>query len=140
VPPINPLFPNNKRRNKEQQAQLVGWNQNKDQAQQERADGQRVPSDDDKNHHPCKIGILEDFGFRKLTRQKMSYFLPQDVLADILARLPFKTILQCRCVSKTWYSLISRSTSPLITSTKPPRPRTVTSFYFGIALGNQMGK
>jgi hypothetical protein len=24
VPPINPLFPNNKRRNKEQQAQLVG--------------------------------------------------------------------------------------------------------------------
>jgi len=110
VPPINPLFPNNKRRNKEQQAQLVGWNQNKDQAQQERADGQRVPSDDDKNHHPCKIGILEDFGFRKLTRQKMSYFLPQDVLTDILARLPFKTILQCRCVSKTWYSLISRST------------------------------
>ncbi|KAI5603697.1 hypothetical protein POPTR_001G262900v4 [Populus trichocarpa] len=40
----------------------------------------------------------------------MSYFLPQDVLTDILARLPFKTILQCRCVSKTWYSLISRST------------------------------
>ncbi|XP_061955277.1 F-box protein CPR1-like [Populus nigra] len=40
----------------------------------------------------------------------MSYFLPQDMLTGILARLPFKTILQCRCVSKTWYSLISRST------------------------------
>uniref|UniRef100_A0A6M2EQ14 F-box domain-containing protein n=1 Tax=Populus davidiana TaxID=266767 RepID=A0A6M2EQ14_9ROSI len=40
----------------------------------------------------------------------MSSFLPQDVLTDILARLPFKTILQCRCVSKTWYSLISSTT------------------------------
>ncbi|KAJ6948410.1 hypothetical protein NC651_002678 [Populus alba x Populus x berolinensis] len=40
----------------------------------------------------------------------MSSFLPQDVLTDILARLPLKTILQCRCVSKTWYSLISSTT------------------------------
>ncbi|KAJ7012937.1 F-box protein CPR1-like [Populus alba x Populus x berolinensis] len=40
----------------------------------------------------------------------MSSFLPQDVLTDILARLPFKKILQCRCVSKTWYSLISSTT------------------------------
>ncbi|CAK7345812.1 unnamed protein product [Dovyalis caffra] len=37
----------------------------------------------------------------------MSDYLPEDILLNILARLPVKTLLQFRCVSKTWYSLIT---------------------------------
>ncbi|KAF2293426.1 hypothetical protein GH714_001649 [Hevea brasiliensis] len=37
----------------------------------------------------------------------MSDHLPQELLAEILSRLPVKSILICRCVSKTWYSLIT---------------------------------
>ncbi|XP_021666818.2 F-box protein CPR1-like [Hevea brasiliensis] len=37
----------------------------------------------------------------------MSDHLPQELLAGILSRLPVKSILICRCVSKTWYSLIT---------------------------------
>uniref|UniRef100_A0A2N9GQV7 F-box domain-containing protein n=1 Tax=Fagus sylvatica TaxID=28930 RepID=A0A2N9GQV7_FAGSY len=32
--------------------------------------------------------------------------LPQTIVIDILTRLPFKTIFSCRCVSKTWLSLV----------------------------------
>ncbi|XP_059630709.1 F-box protein At3g07870-like [Cornus florida] len=44
----------------------------------------------------------------------MSDFLPSDVLIDVLARLPVKTIVQCTCVCKSWYSLL---TSPSFITT-----------------------
>ncbi|KAJ9174519.1 hypothetical protein P3X46_013156 [Hevea brasiliensis] len=37
----------------------------------------------------------------------MSDYLPPEVLLEILVRLPAKSLLQCSCVSKLWYSLIS---------------------------------
>lgn len=33
-------------------------------------------------------------------------YLPEDVMLDILLRLPVKTLLQFKCVSKHWYTLI----------------------------------
>ncbi|XP_059660424.1 F-box protein CPR1-like [Cornus florida] len=37
----------------------------------------------------------------------MSDYLPQETLVDIFTRLPIKTLLQIRCVCKTWYALIN---------------------------------
>ncbi|XP_058006578.1 F-box/kelch-repeat protein At3g23880-like [Hevea brasiliensis] len=37
----------------------------------------------------------------------MSDHLTRELLEEILSRLPVKSILICRCVSKTWYSLIT---------------------------------
>ncbi|KAK1567325.1 hypothetical protein Q3G72_010888 [Acer saccharum] len=33
--------------------------------------------------------------------------LPLPILIDILSRLPVKTILQCKCVCRTWFNLLS---------------------------------
>ncbi|XP_062162172.1 F-box/kelch-repeat protein At3g06240-like [Alnus glutinosa] len=38
----------------------------------------------------------------------MSNSLPNEVIAKILSRLPVKSVIRFRCVSKTWCSLISR--------------------------------
>ncbi|KAF5751171.1 hypothetical protein HS088_TW02G00181 [Tripterygium wilfordii] len=37
----------------------------------------------------------------------MSDYVPQEVLFEILLRVPVKSLLRCRCVCKSWYSLIS---------------------------------
>uniref|UniRef100_A0A5B6ZDP7 F-box domain-containing protein n=1 Tax=Davidia involucrata TaxID=16924 RepID=A0A5B6ZDP7_DAVIN len=37
----------------------------------------------------------------------MSDFIHPDVLIDILTRLPIKTLMQCACVCKSWYSLLT---------------------------------
>ncbi|XP_059661225.1 F-box/kelch-repeat protein At3g06240-like isoform X1 [Cornus florida] len=44
----------------------------------------------------------------------MSDYLPQETLVDIFTRLPIKTLLQIRCVCKTWYALIN---SPIFITT-----------------------
>ncbi|XP_023892016.1 F-box/kelch-repeat protein At3g23880 [Quercus suber] len=43
---------------------------------------------------------------RRIFRQKKDH-LPHDIVLIILARLPVKSVLRFRCVSKTWYSSIA---------------------------------
>lgn len=38
------------------------------------------------------------------------YDLPKELLAEILKRLPVKYILRCRCVQRSWHSLIQSPT------------------------------
>jgi hypothetical protein len=51
--------------------------------------------------------------FTKLKKTKLpkmatkSVHLPHEVITEILLRLPVKTILRCKCVCKSWLSLIS---------------------------------
>ena len=37
----------------------------------------------------------------------MSVCIPEDVLVDVLARLPIETIVRCKLVCKSWFSLIT---------------------------------
>ncbi|XP_047259586.1 uncharacterized protein LOC124892305 [Capsicum annuum] len=37
----------------------------------------------------------------------MSDYLPKELMIDIFTRLPIKSILQCRSVCRSWYSLIN---------------------------------
>ena len=39
--------------------------------------------------------------------EKTSEFLPHDLLIQVPLRLPAKSLLRFRCVSKSWFSLIS---------------------------------
>ncbi|KAL4616219.1 hypothetical protein ACB092_07G182700 [Castanea dentata] len=43
---------------------------------------------------------------RRILRQNKNH-LPHDIVLNILARLPVKSVLRFRCVSKTWYSSIA---------------------------------
>ncbi|KAF5194937.1 F-box protein [Thalictrum thalictroides] len=44
----------------------------------------------------------------------MERLLPLDIIMDIFSRLPIKTILQCKCVCKNWFNIISNPTFSIV--------------------------
>ncbi|XP_071940049.1 F-box/kelch-repeat protein At3g23880-like [Coffea arabica] len=55
-------------------------------------------------------------------------FVPDEVLEDILTRLPVKSVLRFRCVSKSWFALISSQHAALssaITATAETTPTNI---------------
>ncbi|OVA04118.1 F-box domain [Macleaya cordata] len=41
-----------------------------------------------------------------MKKKKYYFFLPEEIIIDILSRLPVKSVLQCRLVCKAWRSLV----------------------------------
>ncbi|XP_058742029.1 F-box/kelch-repeat protein At3g23880-like [Vicia villosa] len=57
-----------------------------------------------------------------------SVHLPQELVVEILLRLPVKTVLRCKCVCKSWLSLISNphfATSHFQLAATPPTERLI---------------
>ncbi|KAF6154050.1 hypothetical protein GIB67_018972 [Kingdonia uniflora] len=40
-------------------------------------------------------------------REEMGFHLPQEIITDILSRLPAKSVGRCKCVSKVWLNFVS---------------------------------
>ena len=63
---------------------------------------------------------------RSKEKNKCEY-LPEEVISEILCRLPVKSIMQCSCVCKLWYSLIRNPnfiTTHLKTTLSSSNPNT----------------
>ncbi|KAI8530801.1 hypothetical protein RHMOL_Rhmol11G0087700 [Rhododendron molle] len=56
-------------------------------------------------------------------RRPDDHHLPNDVLIEILTRLPVKSLLRSKCVCKNWYDLIQNRTRSLPPS-KAPRQKS----------------
>ncbi|XP_058202842.1 F-box protein At5g07610-like [Rhododendron vialii] len=55
-----------------------------------------------------------------------------DLLTEILLRLPAKSAIRFKCVSKQWLSLVSESQFSINHSTRNPRPSSTSGLYFYI--------
>ncbi|XP_022889962.1 uncharacterized protein LOC111405359 [Olea europaea var. sylvestris] len=56
--------------------------------------------------------------------------LPEDILMEILCRVPDKPLVRLKCLSKPCYFLISRLCIPIMSSPPTARPRHVVGLYF----------
>ncbi|CAA2990165.1 F-box At5g07610-like [Olea europaea subsp. europaea] len=55
--------------------------------------------------------------------------LPEDILMEILCRVPDKPLVRLKCLSKAWYFLISQLCIPIMSSPRTARPRPVVGLY-----------
>ncbi|GAB2248271.1 hypothetical protein Droror1_Dr00008153 [Drosera rotundifolia] len=58
--------------------------------------------------HADKASIFRhsDEGLQKIKKQKWDMYFPIELITNIIARLPVKTLLRFRCVSTTWHDVI----------------------------------
>ncbi|CAN6244472.1 unnamed protein product [Urochloa humidicola] len=59
---------------------------------------------------PGALGLLRwclFFPWRNKRNKETTISLPEDIIFDVLSRLPVRTICRLRCVSKAWRALIS---------------------------------